>query len=72
MALKYLLIFTLIGSIQGSFYFSFVAYAIALFILLAYLKTLDGEYIHKNNKESVKISTNQISNSKRSPLRDYK
>lgn len=37
-AIKYLLIYSLIRSIQGSLYFGFVAYSIPLFILLAYLK----------------------------------
>lgn len=37
-SLKYLLVLLLIGSIQGSFYFGFVAYSIPLFILLAHLK----------------------------------
>lgn len=36
--LKYLLIFLLVSSIQGSLYFSYVGYSIPLFILLAYLK----------------------------------
>jgi len=37
-SLKYLLIFALVRSIQGSLYFEYVAYTIPLFILLASLK----------------------------------
>lgn len=36
--LKYILIYALVESIQGSLYFNFVAYSIPLFILLAYLR----------------------------------
>ncbi|MDD4950729.1 hypothetical protein [Sulfuricurvum sp.] len=38
LSLKYVLIFVLIGSIQGSFYFDYVTYVIPLFILIAYNK----------------------------------
>lgn len=44
--LKYLLIFVLVGSIQGSFYFSYVGYSIPLFILLAYLKIQGKSHEH--------------------------
>ena len=39
--LKYLLVYALVGSIQGSLYFGYVGYSIPMFILLAYLKMWD-------------------------------
>lgn len=45
--LKYLLIFLLVGSIQGSLYFSYVGYSIPLFILLAYLKIREKPYANQ-------------------------
>jgi len=44
--LKYLLIFALLKSLQGVFYFQFVTYVIPLFILLSYIK-LQKEHVSK-------------------------
>lgn len=43
-ALKYLLVFSIVRAVQGSFYFGVVGYIIPLFILVAYTKLLERQH----------------------------